>query len=1666
MNLDELRKLSPGAAMQAAAQELSLPNDFFDRMWAQESGRGQNKQSAKGAQGDFQIMPATQQAWESRDKRAYNANDFYDSLYMAARTMGENLAHFKDPIDATRAYNGGWKQSRWGNPETVGYVQALWGNQVAAQPGAKTNPIPKDASPEDWPRLPALPTVAQKPGMKQADDEAAMVGIGTMARQGAAEALTAGPAFDALQAQQAAAAKVTARRDATGVMDVGHEAERDPRVMPTWSVMNKFEAAPADPSYDYMAHREQLEIGMSDDERSYMRENATSEQAAMRARAEIDYRRGLDQTYADAGPWKTFAGQMAAGLTDPASLVMGLGTVKAFQMGRIGSGALAAAGRPGAAVASMLAENATVNLGIEALSDAVGETKSSADYAMAAASGMVLAAPFTRGVYRSANEAAIQNAARSIHERGVQEQAASAATVLRDEPGLPPEQVARRVEDNEAEQINQAVKESTGPTRQDAVIPDEIRRSMEDEFTGTPMEQPAPLKAAKETQDLAPDVPVEEEHPVLQQIRDEGTVTRQVKDTSGESIRLSWDAEGNKLPGHGNLGEVLDAIKDHPLASPIDKRLATYLSKVMSEDGLGIDIRFSARDARSRFDPNGPQVSIHGGGGDTGASAAAGNDLAAHVAGLTKYGVYSVLHEIVHAATYHRLNAWETAAGKLRPEQARVLAQFQDLFDRFKAEVDEHLGQVGSPNMGARYSASNIHEFAAQMFTDRQTRFVLSVMPGKPVAGRSSSALREFIGLVKRVLGIDDNKNAFTEGSKLLDQLIALPIDNITHHNGEPVFAAERALPRDLEKFIDNDANVNPEDRAYKIGTVEAMKEAQKLVGVRTFRDLAEARATPQGKWEAGPAASIEMVARNIVNYFDKNKPSPLEAAANPKGTFNALASRKSRDKWAEKMTQYASDYMTAHPIDLERLKVLTAKIGGVSDGLRLAASKNPIMQLVASLVTETTTGAAGRQANVAIRSKMLHAKLIGNAMLDYDNAYTVFRDRNRGGVLEDVWAGNVRRKFDQKVYEEVISRRLADHTPSADGSVVEAADTLEKLFDRSRQAQIDAGVLGFGNLPTNSKGYMPQALDGVKLQAATPKDMALLHEALAKQFEDRLGWDRKFAADFAPFYTERARRRAMGDKNIEGLGAGGDGLQLVRDTLEDMQLDPSIVDRARAGESKQGQGHTKKRIDVDMLQELRPGLRMMDFYVTNPLVLARSYAKRTAGTVALTEAGIHGIRGLRELRQASMFKQDAQPTKHELDAFDRVQSEILGSPVTGRVVSAGATNMQLLVTLQKLGGLVFTQSAETFNMLHHLGLRSLLSGVSDLPRILGEVGRLKRGEASGNHILTSIEAYGGEIGTESYKMVAPLDAPDHLLSQYVDQPGLLSRLLRAGGHLQSKVSGFRGFLAGQHRMVAEQIVMKAVRYIRDGKNDIALRDMGFTDEVAKSLRNDLKEVAHWDERDNLESFDLTKVKDARTAEAFVQAVHRGASQIIQGHFIGERNAWFHNDYMKLLLQLRTFGLTASEKQWGRTRMNHGYTYAAGMLLGQMALALPIHAARVQITAMGLSTNERDKFIKDNINPAQLVKATMNYASISGNAGDVLEILSGLAGGWGDSRFKETVGAKQQAMSVGKIVPVLGTLDAASRVASGRADLHTAVKQLPFSNLWYLAPALNLTKKD
>lgn len=127
-----------------------------------------------------------------------------------------------------------------------------------------------------------------------------------------------------------------------------------------------------------------------------------------------------------------------------------------------------------------------------------------------------------------------------------------------------------------------------------------------------------------------------------------------------------------------------------------------------------------------------------------------------------------------------------------------------------------------------------------------------------------------------------------------------------------------------LESFMADDANINQDARAYTIPTVEAMAEAQRLVGPERFEALAAPRAEPRpNDTEIDPATRVEMVARKIVDFHDKGFTDEPVAMPRSQGT-NALP----------------------HP---ESLMVETPKVAA-----RAEPVQSPVAQRIAQLVKES----------------------------------------------------------------------------------------------------------------------------------------------------------------------------------------------------------------------------------------------------------------------------------------------------------------------------------------------------------------------------------------------------------------------------------------------------------------------------------------------------------------------------------------------------------------------------------------------------------------------------------------------------------------------------------------------------------------------------------------
>ncbi|EOJ3045820.1 PLxRFG domain-containing protein [Pseudomonas aeruginosa] len=98
------------------------------------------------------------------------------------------------------------------------------------------------------------------------------------------------------------------------------------------------------------------------------------------------------------------------------------------------------------------------------------------------------------------------------------------------------------------------------------------------------------------------------------------------------------------------------------------------------------------------------------------------------------------------------------------------------------------------------------------------------------------------------------------------------------------------------QRYLDDDSNVDPKARAYTIPTVQAMKEAVDLVGKDQFERLVADRGDrrPTDRLEAAGAARMEMVARKVVDYHDKqratNTPN-INAEAGPPATVEKTIS-------------------------------------------------------------------------------------------------------------------------------------------------------------------------------------------------------------------------------------------------------------------------------------------------------------------------------------------------------------------------------------------------------------------------------------------------------------------------------------------------------------------------------------------------------------------------------------------------------------------------------------------------------------------------------------------------------------------------------------------------------------------------------------------------------
>ena len=778
-----------------------------------------------------------------------------------------------------------------------------------------------------------------------------------------------------------------------------------------------------------------------------------------------------------------------------------------------------------------------------------------------------------------------------------------------------------------------------------------------------------------------------------------------------------------------------------------------------------------------------------------------------------------------------------------------------------------------------------------------------------------------------------------------------------------------------------------------------------------------------------------------------------------PMGTTAERAEAK------EILALYKKAESPEYSVDGKRLSKLLNMVDSLNPTSNIMLrSKNPVVRMAAIELLENGGGAAGRRSTASIAKWMNERAIVGDSVVGLDREFRGwFKDQPDASGMKEAFNGHKRAEFNRLVAEEVEQRRYNGTKTDLGQRVRAAADTIEQSFERARLMQVDAKVAGWAALPESSKGYMPHRIKSDVYRNLTLDQKRALHAELKDQFVTTSEFDAEFSDQLASKYLDRVEHRALGGFDSPmGLHQTG-ASDVIREALEAMNMTRDQVDAAMKRHTAGAANHTKKRLNLDLRKEivLEDGskFRLMDLYDTDMLSLLRGQSQRVSGEVALARHGVMGKPGLAVLRRAMGYGGNAeQAVAKEVGAFDQVAAEFLGSPF-------GETNKWVDRAVQfnsvsSLGGMGFNQLGESINIAATLGVKAALSHVSEFGRLRSEVLALAAGNKIDNGLLQSIETMGGaEFGTDAYKMVFPMDNPDLFAnSMGADSIHAGDRLLRGAGHLQSKLSLWRTVHSTQVRAVAEQIVLKAAKALKNGENDFHLRDMGMDDDMLNRLRKDINQVVTM--RDGkVTNFDITKATDTEAAHSFIQAVHRGGSQIIQGTFIGESGKYVHSSWLRLLTQFRSFSLTAIDKQWNRQVGNRGISGAVIVTLAAMSAAAPLYIARTWAASLG--RKDQDEYLSKHLAFGAIARATTNYIATAGLAGDFLDAASSVTGTGeltgGRSGTATTLTGNLAGPALGKVDKLWGAI----QNTKDGTDPHALIKELPLARLPFLIPAIN-----
>ena len=554
----------------------------------------------------------------------------------------------------------------------------------------------------------------------------------------------------------------------------------------------------------------------------------------------------------------------------------------------------------------------------------------------------------------------------------------------------------------------------------------------------------------------------------------------------------------------------------------------------------------------------------------------------------------------------------------------------------------------------------------------------------------------------------------------------------------------------------------------------------------------------------------------------------------------------------------------------------------------------------------------------------------------------------------------------------------------------------------------------------THSQNKLRQAIDEYGIDKITE----LYSAGLRKQLPDMD--EKKFKKMIKGIIDNITSTRHFGNEAAFARGFQGTDEAGFREFLEEIGLDKeqieAIAERFKVKDGVTLDPNARRRLPFDLtakieMKSIKTGktksLSLKDLTDRNAERVINKYSNQVLGQAAMARFG--GFKNNKEYQRfLNRIQNRNKNTKYaqkdledHLNILEVVSSSILGrrNPLekndpTGIKARRIARLIGDYNFLRLFGQVGFAQGAELFGALGEAGW---LTSLKAMPRLEDLFTRLRSGNIDiKDPFLKELQAYGAPVGLDKFmnSPTARLEGDDVFLMD--DAPTALNNVEIKSGkakRLVADISGLNPMTMLSQVWSSKALTMKIVGRIFDLSktyktnqiyqnlklgDQVRFRQLGWTKDEFNSIAKNIKKHALVEDGDfkalNLDNWDI----EARAS--YVTGVSRWIDRIVQRTDYASMNKWFTNDFVKLIIQFRTFSLGAYEKQLlngvytlDQTR---GFDFETWNRFTSSMIGAGIFAS-VQTYINSFGMRDREEYLKERLSPSNVAKIAFLRSSWS-----------------------------------------------------------------------------------